>query len=79
VACAHRLDDIVVVCAHQQGDLGPTAGNIIQGLCASDVAWVHQESDVGQWQAASAKACTNMSWRVRIGWATLASANGRQH
>ena len=57
----------------------PTADDISQGLHAYDVACADRTSDVGQWKAASAKTCTNQPWRVRIGWATSASANGRQH
>ncbi len=55
----------------------PGPGSIIQGLRASDVACGHRASDVGQRQAALAKACTHRTWHVRIGQAT--SANDRQH
>ena len=55
----------------------PGPGSISRGLRASDVAGGHRASDVGQRQAASAKACTHRTWHVRIGQAT--SANDGQH
>uniref|UniRef100_M1D8M9 Uncharacterized protein n=1 Tax=Solanum tuberosum TaxID=4113 RepID=M1D8M9_SOLTU len=55
----------------------PTRRLTRQGLRASDVAGMHQASDVGQLQAASAKACTHRTWHMRIGQAT--SSNDGQH
>ncbi|KAG5610865.1 hypothetical protein H5410_022146 [Solanum commersonii] len=37
----------------------PTAGGISQGLHASNVACLHRASNIGKWQATSAKACTH--------------------
>jgi len=51
-----------------------TAGDINQGLHASDMACAHLANNDGNRHTTSTKACTHKSWRVRGAWASAAVA-----
>lgn len=75
MACAYQLGNISGDLHASSRQSHPMVGCINKRLHASNMTCVHLPRNIGQWNAASAEACTHRSWRVCIGLVIFASTN----